>query len=133
MGHFSFRLLKEYPNESYLEVLEMYSKKNLYRNICREQNFDDAVNFFESVALYKNKVSADLLNQILNRKPFMPCPSDSDQLRGSIYSAIWHNQCDAYSAIIDKIRPYMDTHQSKEIALPLDSSNMVQIDETTRW
>ena len=133
----SFRLLREHPHQMYMDVLEKYAEKNFYTRICADHEINYAVDFIETVAGYKNKRSAVILAGLMNRKPFMPCPADSAQIRNALYSSIWNNQCEAYTALIEAIRPRMEALDKKEKELGplsfLPVPEEVQVDETTRW
>lgn len=99
----SFSLMRDYPDDSYLDIYEKYSRRIFYRNICKGFYFDSEI-FFNSVASYQNERSAKILSFILNRKPFMPCINESRDIKRNLVLAIWNNPCKAYSKIRNQIR-----------------------------
>ncbi len=103
LSEISFGLMEDYPNETYLDVYEKYYPRSFYRKICRDQKTDDAISFIKSVAMYKNDRSEKILSLILNRKPFMPCTTDTNYLRTELMYTIWNNPCIAYSKIRSQV------------------------------
>jgi hypothetical protein len=134
MESLSFRILKEFPNEVYLEVFEKYYKGNLYRSICNPQDnyggIQNAIDFFNSIASYKNSTTAEILDTILNRKPFMRCTSDSNYLKHELILAIWNNQCEPYSKMRKQIEAYVLDYNKNNIGIPIDQ---VEMPAKIRW
>lgn len=130
MTELSFRLMKEYPDEAYLDIYEAFYKLRFYHKICWDHDINITVDFINSVATYKNQRSASILSAILNKKPFIRCPADSSYIKDELVQAIWNNKCDAYSKMAKQIenliRRYEENNttplQVEEIKLPADSS-----------
>ena len=129
MGLFSFRLMDEYPDSSYLEVLDYYSKKNLYRGIS---GWNDADRFIETLAGYKNEKSALILDRILNRKPFVKQSIDSSNLKLMLQDAIYDNKCAAYAKLRNQIKVYIPQLEEDRSVVP-PTQQMIAIPETDRW
>jgi hypothetical protein len=104
MSRVSFRIMEDFPNNDYTEVLEKYYKEYLYSSICGDPTDNEAKSFFEAVAAYKNNWSAEILSEILNRKPFMPC-AEANHLEGFLLPAIWSNECKSYSKMMKQTGP----------------------------
>jgi len=99
MAKTSSKLMQNYRDTSYIEMLERCYPKTFYRIICREGSVDDAESFINSVAVYKNERSEKILRSILSHKPFVPCLADTASLMQTLVKAIWSNKCDAYSEL----------------------------------
>lgn len=103
-----FILMREFPDEKYLDLLEEYFKSYFYDRLCNDQySLEDATSFIKSVAVYKNKRSADILTAILKRKPLLSCRPiilDADkELVSDVYEAVKKNPSPAYKAIEPEI------------------------------
>lgn len=109
----SFKLMKDFRSEAYLEIFEEYYKKYYQRKICKDQDISNAVDFIESVATYKNRQSESILNRILNSKPFLKCKSDSSYLKLQLAIAIRNNNCDEYSKIRKQVEPIIKEYELK--------------------
>lgn len=131
MGYFSFKLMQEYPNNTYLEVLDKFSKKNLYRRICQGTDLNDIVYFFDAVASYKQPKSAEILFTILNRNPFLPCTNDSNFLKEELIYSLWNNQCEAYSRLIYQIKPKIVEYEKHTLTFP--NTESIDTSKTIRW
>ena len=118
MSEVSFKLMKDFPDTSYLEVFETYYKRNFYRNICIDKSVDNAVHFVQTIATYKNNRSAKVLESILNKKPFINCSADTGWLKDRLIYAIWDNPCDAYLKLRQQIEPRIKEDEKNRITLP---------------
>jgi hypothetical protein len=126
----SFTLMKEFPDTSYLQVFEKYYPRNFYHTIYRDQISDKAVDYINSLAIYKTQRSSNILDSILNRKPFMNCQADTSYIKHQLAYAIWDNDCTAYSKlrkqIEQRVREYeknkIELSPNDSIELPIDSS-----------
>jgi hypothetical protein len=120
----SFRLMQEYPDTAYLEILQKYYPRRFYRAICRDQYPDVASGYFEAVASYKTDACAKILSAILGRNPFMPCSVDTITLKGNLLNAIWNNPCPAYTALRTRVATEVRRLQIRDSLdrLPIDTS-----------
>jgi hypothetical protein len=114
----SFKLMSEFPDTSYLQVFEKYYPRKFYRSICRDQSSDKAVDFINSIATYKNQRSSNILDSILNRKPFVNCPADTSYIKHQLAYAIWNNECTAYSKLRKQIEQRIREYEKNRIELP---------------
>lgn len=110
----AFDIMKTYPDEEYLDLLEQYYKWHFYRNICEEDiELSNAKIFIETIAAYKNNRSAILLADILKKSPFINCKSsllDTDKrLTGYVYSAVHEQPSPAY----EKLKPDAEKYVNK--------------------
>jgi hypothetical protein len=129
LSEFSFALMQYYPNETYLDIYERYYPRYFYRKLCRDQKTDDAISFIKSVAVYKNDRSEKILSSILNRKPFMPCATDTGTLKMELMYAIWNNPCIAYSKIRSQVESSIkkdeEDNREKEIKYKNQTDSLI--------
>ena len=131
MTSLSFRIMREYPNSQYIDVLAKYAKKGFYRTICLSHNTNEVGPFFRALAAYKDEKSAEILRAILNRKPFLPCPADSEYVREMLCDAIWGNSCDAYAGLIREIKQDVTKRKNHELTLP--PVKAIIFSDSIRW
>jgi hypothetical protein len=124
----SFLLMKEFPNETYLDIFEKFYQEKFYSKIYTEKNYGIAVEFINSIASYKNERSEKILNSMLNRKPFLPyncntIPLINKSLRKELIFAIWNNPCKAYAKIRgqikNEVREFEENDKKNQIESPL--------------
>jgi hypothetical protein len=96
--------MESFPNKNYEEVYRKYYQLYFYSTICNGQPPYDARSYIYSIASCKNEQSAKILDSILNRKPFMPCLTDTSVLKEELVAAIWTNQCPPYSEMIKQVK-----------------------------
>lgn len=118
MTDISYRLMSEYPNDTYLDVFEKLFPGNFYRLTYWDQSTDKALSFIKSIATYKNETSAKILSDILNRKPFMPYPVDTASIKEKLIYAIWNNPCKAYEKMRKQIESKVKEYDKSRIQLP---------------
>lgn len=115
MDAISFQLMKEFPDTSYLEIYEAYYPK-VYNRSINFHGADEAIDFIESIAVYKNKRSAAILDAILNKGPEIIRTEDS-YIKERLIHAIWNNECEAYSKLRKQVAKSIQ--RSKENTLEL--------------
>lgn len=120
MGEYSFKLIKEYPDSSYLDVLYRYKRSSFWDRICLDRSVDNAGYFFQALASYKDKRSEDILAALLHRKGPLPCYADTFSLKRDLCFAIWDNACPAYAELVEEVKPYIEEVKKGQFELPLD-------------
>lgn len=132
-------LMQAYPNTSYQPILEKYLR-TLYRNMCRFElsPYDNEVAlYFNAIASYKNKESADLLKKIFFRQPMLSCSlKDTSQFRSVLYKAIVDNDCPLYLEMASIARPYLEKEKKEAIELPPiypDTTSLEKAPTSFRW
>lgn len=133
----SFGLMREYPNDMYLEIYEKFFPRAFYRKVCENHNTGIAASFYHSIAIYKNKRSEDILSFALNREPFMSCPIDTSYLKRELIYAIWNNPCDAYKKIrkqvVKFIKQYKKNDKKNQIELsPIEVNSTLFQKDTSK-
>jgi len=101
-GH-SFLLMEKYPHDDYLNILSFYAKEHFARNIISGRQAVPSEEFFNALASYKRKETAELLPVLLNRISRVGCYTDTNYLKMSLYQAFLKNKCEAYSSILPQI------------------------------
>jgi hypothetical protein len=116
-----FDLMKDFPDELYMEVLKKYYSRNFYRLLCKDQDFPIAASFFNTVASYKSVSSQQLLSTMLHRKPFMPCPVDTYFLKQELVYSIWNNDCPVYASLRKQIAAQQRIYEAGYLKLSPDT------------
>jgi hypothetical protein len=131
LGLSSFALMREFPDTAYLAVFEKYYPGNFYSSICRESSIDNAGYFINAIAVYKNERSAKILGSILNRKPFINCPGDTNSLKHTLIYAIWDNPCEAYAKLRKQIETSIKKYEKNRMAMELPLDGPVELKTDT--
>jgi len=136
----TFDLMADFPNDTYLEILEDFYPKRFYRSLCKEgfRNPDIAVYFIQSIATYKNERSEKILDSILNRKPFVPCSTDTGYLKIQLARAIWNNPCPAYAKLRKQVESRIAQLDDPKHVIPLPNEKPFEspkdtTNEPVRW
>jgi hypothetical protein len=115
LGEFAFRIMKDYPDTVYLEVLDAFEKHGLWSSIF--DPFDVNVNiprvYYETLASYKQERAAEILSRMLYRQPlsnynyFEPA-----ELKKYLMYAIWDNRCPAYASMTRYIKDSIAAYEA---------------------
>ncbi len=116
----AFNLMREFPDEKYLGLLEEYYDQYFYSRLCNDHySFEDISSFIETVAVYKNNRSAEILSVILKRNPLISCRPmilDADKfLVNTVYEAVKKNPSAAYKEIQPVARNYKEGETLKMV------------------
>ena len=140
----SFRLMAEFPDTAYFDVLSSYHHRQFYRSTGHSRNgfsgytYDraDPVDFIQALVMQQSARSALLLDTMLNLLGQKPCFPDKDYTVDILSRIIWAHPCPAYAGLRKKIEPRMREIQKGEITLPMDSSYQKSLDtikQVIRW
>jgi len=105
MSSRSFDLMKDFPDNAYIEVLKKYFRR-MNRLICNHQSVDPAVAFIRTLGAYKNDSCALMLGKLFLRTPLAHCNVDTFSLREALVNAIHDNPCPAYAGLQELAKPY---------------------------
>ena len=130
MSEVSFFLMERYPDTSYRRVFEKYFKKELYKKLHSDEYSHLGESFYSALAAQKDEKSAEMLNWMLEKKPFIACRVDSSYFKEQLMVAIWNNPCIAYQSIRKKIESRMREREKSIIGLPMEPSTQP---ETYYW
>ncbi len=129
LSHVSFRLMKEYPDTAYLDVLQTYHRKQFYRfSGQRRGGFSgteyygaEPEDFIEALAVQQNERSAKVFDTILYRLPTLTCMPDVETIQEEVVMKIWENTSPAYARLREKIKPKAETIlKGRFVLTPLD-------------
>ena len=108
LGDYSFKIMEQYPDDSYLDLLEYYAKHTIWMDIrSNDYHRYRLTNFYKALAVYKNKRAAELLAYLLK---FIPVSTNCDSYGdycGDLYEDICNNSCEAYKDLIPIVEPYV--------------------------
>jgi len=117
-----FAVIKKYKSDRFFEILKQYGRRFI-RRACdvnayyyREEN---AGCFLETIASYQTKESGELLRNIFNRKPFLPCSysRDTSWLKEKFHESIMQNECIEYRDMVAIIKPIIEERKRNELTV----------------
>ena len=143
LGRISFRLIKEYPDTAYFDILQTYHRRRFYRFsgdnkdgfTGNDDNRARSKDFIEAVISQETTKSADILDTVMQRLPSIKCVPNMDYLQDEIILSIWADTSSIYSNIKNKIRSRAEYLISREIEFPVDRINepIDSTKETIYW
>lgn len=136
----SFRLMKEFPDTTYFDVLQTYHRRQFYKfSGNRPGGFSGVVadraapeDFIQALVIQQSDKSAKLLDTMLNRLPLQTCMPDKESIINEIVTAIWEHPCSTYARLREKIKPKAEQILKRQIIIPMDSTYQIPVDTTTR-
>lgn len=140
LSDISFKLIKEFPDTAYFDVLQAYHRRQFYKfSGNRPGGFSGYVadraapeDFIQALVVQQSDKSSKLLDTMLNRLPLQTCMPDKEYILDNIITAIWEHPCTAYTELREKIRPKAEEILKSQISTSMDSSFQVQLDTTAR-
>lgn len=135
----SFRLMKEFPDTAYLDVLQTYHRRQFYKfSGIRPHGFtgynaDRAApeDFIEALVVQQNDRSAKLLDTMLTYLPKYTCMPDKENIINAVIEQIWEHPCLAYARLREKVKHKAEEILKGRISIPLDPIN-IPVDTTKR-
>jgi len=135
----SFRLMKEFPDTAYLDVLQTYHRRQFYKfSGIRPHGFtgynaDRAApeDFIEALVVQQNYRSAKLLDTMLTYLPKYACLPDKENIINAVVEQIWEHPCPAYARLREKVKHKAEEILKGRITIPLDPIDM-PVDTTKR-
>jgi hypothetical protein len=133
LSDISFRLMKEYPDTAYLDVLQTYHHRQFYQfSGNRPHGFsgfaaDRAApeDFIQALVVQQNDRSAKLLDTMLMYLPKFKCMPDKENIIDGLITAIWANPCPAYAILREKIKPKAENILRSRISIPWDTTALL--------
>lgn len=122
----SFRLMKEFPEPAYFEVLQEYHRRQFYKfSGNRPYGFSGYVadraapeDFIEALVKQKNERSAKLLDTMLTKLPKYNCLPDRRHIINEVIEQVWENPCPAYATLRKKIRSRAEAILKRHVSMP---------------
>lgn len=135
----SFRLMKEFPDTAYLDVLQTYHRRQFYKfSGIRPHGFtgynaDRAApeDFIEALVVQQNERSAKLLDTMLTYLPKYTCMPDKENIINEIIEQIWEHPCAAYTRLREKVKPKAEEILKGRITIPIGPID-IPVDTTKR-
>lgn len=135
----SFRLMKEFPDTAYLDVLQTYHRRQFYKfSGIRPHGFtgynaDRAApeDFIEALVVQQNDKSAKLLDTMLTYLPKYTCLPDKENIINAVIEQIWEHPCPAYARLREKVKHKAEEILKRRISIPLDPID-IPVDTTKR-
>lgn len=124
----SFKLMKEFPDTAYFDVLQAYHGSQFYRfSGDRPHGFSGVVaeravpeDFIQALVVQQNVKSAKLLDTMLTYLPKYTCMPDKESIINEIIIQIWEHPCSAYTTLREKIRPKAEKLLEGRKSFPLE-------------
>lgn len=140
LSDISFRLMEEYPDTLYFDVLQNYHRRQFYKfSGNRPGGFSGYVadraapeDFIRALVIQQSDKSAKLLDTMLNRLPLQNCMPDKQNIFNEIITAIWEHPCPAYARLRIKVKPKAEDVLERQIFMPMDSTYQNEVDTTVR-
>lgn len=142
----SFRLMAEYPDSAYMDVLQLYHRRKFYQfgSIPQRGGFTGIdyggyqEEFIKALVIQKNERSAKLLDSILMRLPMMKNVPDKGYLEDLTVEAVWDNPCSAYTRLREEIKPKVEViikqrNDSKIDPMPIEPMPIDTTNVKIRW
>ncbi len=135
----SFRLMKEFPDTAYLDVLQSYHRRQFYKFSGNRPhgftgyNSDRAApeDFIQALVIQQNDRSAKLLDTMLTYLPKYTCMPDKENIINEVIEEIWEHSCPAYAPLREKIKHKAEDILKGRISMPLDPID-IPVDTTKR-
>jgi hypothetical protein len=135
----SFRLMKEFPDTAYLDVLQTYHRRQFYNFSGNRPhgftgfNADRAApeDFIEALVVQQNDRSAKLLDTMLTYLPKYTCMPDKENIINEVIEQIWEHPCPAYARLREKVKQKAEELFKGRISVPFNPSD-IAIDTTKR-
>lgn len=144
LSDITFRLIKEFPDTAYTDILQTYHRKRFYRFsgdgkdgfTGNDDNRASSRDFIEALISQQNEKSAGILDTILQRLPLVTCVPDIDFLEDRLVIDIWENPAPAYEKLKTKIKNKAEKLLKGQIKLDSVEPYIFPIDSTKeniRW
>lgn len=123
----SFRLMQEFPDTAYLDVLQTYHRQKFYHfSGNRPYGFSGSYtdnaspeNFIDALVVQQNERSAKLLDTILTTLPKYTCMPYRENIITAVIMAIFEHPCPAYTTLRNKIALKAKEILKEHISTPL--------------
>jgi hypothetical protein len=128
LSNVSFRLMKEFPDTAYFDILQTYHRRRFYKfSGNRRDGFSgyiadraDPEDFTEALVMQQNDKSAQLLDTILHRLPLQTCMPDKEVIVNNLIMEIWEHPCPAYAKLRDSIKGKAEQMLKGQMSIPVE-------------
>ena len=143
LSEVSFKLMKEFPDSAYLEVLRYYHRWQFYQfSGNRPHGFSGFIadkaapeDFIRALVIQQNDGSAMLLDTMLTYLPRHTCLPDKENIINEVIMQTWEHPCPAYERLREKIRPKAEEILKERISITIDPLTLPTdtTKRTIRW
>lgn len=143
LGEVSFKLMKEYPDTAYLEVLNKYHRENFYRSLGTqlhgftgsEKFRAEPKDFIEALAQQENTASAKLLDTILKRLPYYKDRYGNNEAEFDVIDIVWKHPSPVYAQLREKIKTKAEEQLKNRLFIPIERHKITvdTAEENYRW
>jgi hypothetical protein len=125
----SFVLMKEYPDTAYLDVFQAYFPLAFHDFNCKSRFETPTTEYIESLAVYQNERSAEIMEKILQQLPHLQCRPNSGNYEQMLIQSIWEHPCPAYSRLREKIKSKAETYSRQTFKMEIGDT----VPDKIRW
>ncbi|MES2775119.1 MAG: hypothetical protein V4722_13105 [Bacteroidota bacterium] len=112
LSHISFRLMTEFPDTAYIDILRAHHRWQFYNfSGNRRGGFSgyvtdrsDPEDFIQALVVQQNERSAKLLDTMLTFLPKQTCMPDKENILKEVRMQIWKHPCPAYARLRENIK-----------------------------
>lgn len=123
----SFRLMKEYPDTAYLEVLQTYHQRRFYRFSGEEAggftgsdaNRASSKDFIQALVSQASNQSAALLDTILQRLPSLTCMPHKEEVKDDLVMQIWEHPSPVYARLKNSVKDKAAQLLKHQLSVPV--------------
>jgi hypothetical protein len=134
LERYSFKLMEEFPDDAYLEILKYYMNHGMWKDIYDNNYSSRPGYFFNALASYKNEKAAQLLAIVMKYLPTLkPRKLETWHFKDELYYAIWNNKCNAYSKMIPVVKPAVEKLLKNTLELKVDPIKLPEDDEKEKF
>jgi hypothetical protein len=128
LSNISFKLMNEYPDTAYFDVLQEYHRRVFYKLLGnRRERFSGVISeevgpedFIHALVKQQNNKSALLLDTMLNWLLLQIDTPDKEEIINMAILEIWENPCVAYLKLRAKIKPKAEQILKNRISVPME-------------
>jgi hypothetical protein len=139
LSDISFRLMQEFSDTAYLDVLQTYHQRQFYNfsgnrpNGFTGFNADRAApeDFIKALVVQQNDRSAKLLDTMLMYLPRHTCMPDKEDIINAVIEQIWEHPCPAYARLREKVKNKAEKNLKQNLSISIDPFT-VPIDTTKK-
>lgn len=139
LSDISFRLMKKFPDSTYMEVLQDYHHRKFYKFSGNRPHGFSGFNadraspedFIEALVVQQNEKSAKLLDTMLTTLPKYTCMPDVDNVVNEVIIQVWDHPCSAYALLREKIRPKAEFFLKRRASV-YTGTYSIPVDKTER-
>lgn len=132
LSDISFRLMKEFPDTAYMDVLQQYHRRQFYQfSGNRPNGFSGFVedraapeDFIDALVMQQTKRSAALIDTMLILLPQYTCMPDNEYIKENLIKQVAAHPCPAYQSIIERTKSRAEELSKDIVILKMESRSV---------